>query len=369
MHMHIDDLPTELLVDVFHEAKTAPPFDVGGTAVLIPVSQVSQRWRSIALDSPPLWSDLRLSAASSLCKLSKLLARSKELPVSISMVYTTESSAALSQCWDLFNAVVKQRFRIYALDVSAPSYTLSLLSRAIMYGNDFPRLRHLGVIQGSAPHLDAEERTLDKVGPWRINLDAPQLQSLNIAAITPDHIPCKGLRTLQIKASGYLVYAPLTEPSIDALFSDMHTLSITSSPLPSLPAYPTDTHVVSFTLAHLRPADIPCGTLARLFSILRMPSLQHLAIEGLFGYLWDEFVSSLAEAHYPALRSVTFESLVLTGMDAPSLRALTSVSTLRLVGVDPEPIVRLLESTPLICPGITVIDRGEHGQIGIRARV
>ncbi|KAJ7666974.1 hypothetical protein DFH06DRAFT_1185181, partial [Mycena polygramma] len=333
MHMHIDDLPTELLVDVFHEAKTAPPFDVGGTAVLIPVSQVSQRWRSIALDSPPLWSDLRLSAASSLCKLSKLLARSKELPVSISMVYTTESSAALSQCWHLFNAVVKQRFRIYALDVSAPSYTLSLLSRAIMYGNDFPRLRHLGVAAGSAPHLDTAERTLDKVGPWRINLDAPQLQSLNIAAITPDCIPCNSLRTLQIKASGYLAYA-LDEPSIGAL-SNMHTLSITSSPLPSryLPAYPTDTHIVSFTLAHLRPADIPCGTLAQLFSILRMPSLQHLAIEGLFGYLWDEFVSSLAEAHYPALRSVTLESLVLTGMDAPSLRALTSVSTLRLVGV------------------------------------
>ncbi|KAJ6516856.1 hypothetical protein C8R47DRAFT_406861 [Mycena vitilis] len=368
--MHIDDLPTELLVDVFHEAKTAPPFDVGGTAVLIPVSQVSQRWRNIALESPLLWSDLRLSAASSLSKLSNLLARSRELPVSISMVCTTESGDTLSHCWDLYNAVVKQRSRIYALDVSAPSYTLSLLSQAIMRSNNFPRLRHLGIAAGSARHLDAEELTLNNVRPLSLDLDAPQLRSLNIAAITLHYIPCNGLCTLQIKASRYLAYTRLDEPSIGAL-PNMHTLSITSSPLPSrhLPVYPTDTHIVSFTLAHLRQADTPCGALAGFLSILRMPSLQNLVVESLFGYLWDEFVSSLAEAHYPALRSVTFESLVLTGMEAPSLCALTSVSTLRLVGVDPEPIVRLLESNPLICPGITVIDRGEHGQIGIHTRV
>jgi hypothetical protein len=202
-------------------------------------------------------------------------------------------------------------------------------------------------------------------------LDSPQLRSLSITAITPTNLLFNQLDELHITASGYLVQSRCEDGSIGtpiAYFAELQTLSIASSPLPSLPPYPTETHLVSFTLADLRTADIPRGTLARFLSALRMPSLQYLSIQGLFAYLWDEFVCWLADAQYPALRSVTFESLDLTGLDAQCLRAFASVSTLQLIDVDAEPIVRTLESNPFLCPCVKVIDAGANWKIPLCGR-
>ncbi|KAJ7485056.1 hypothetical protein B0H11DRAFT_1149545 [Mycena galericulata] len=367
--MHISNLPPELHIEIFHQAKSSAPFDFGGSTAIMSISQVCGTWRSIALDSPALWNDIRLSPRSSLSKLGQLSSRSKGSLISVAVDCTTSSCAPkLEHYWALLHGLSVHRDRICALDVIAPTYVLSLLSQVLL--EELPQLRSLHVVQESEPHPAPDEPVVHKVHSWSFFPFAPHLQSLSITAITPTHYSYCDLQELEIKESGYfLVHRfPATKRETPlAHFMKLKRLSIISSPLPVFREPPTNTRIVSFTLSKLRTADIPPDTLARFLSTLRMPSLAHLAIDSLHGYLWDEFVQWLPGAKYPALQSVTLESIALAGIDERCLRSFASVSTLRLIDMDPLPILRLLESNPHICPEIRKIDIG-NGRLGISGR-
>ncbi|KAJ7472047.1 hypothetical protein FB451DRAFT_313417 [Mycena latifolia] len=362
--MHVDEFPTEILVHIFQQANYSVPFATGGSTLTILVSQVCRAWRSIALDSAALWSDLRISSGSSLYKVDQLFVRSKGSLVSVT-VDCRAPATPLAHYWKLLKGVTAHSARIGALDFIAPLHVLSMLSRVVI-GSPFPRLQRLHIVQALAPHVRPYDEIVWRVPLWKMTVDSPHLRSLSINAITPtNHERFHLLRELHVKESGYFVH----EIPVDH-FLTLHTLSIAASPLPCLMGY-ADTHIASFSLADLRPIDVPCGTLTRLLTTLRMPELEHLAIDGLPGYLWDEFVCWLADTdapRYPALRSVALESVSLSNMTARALRAFASISTLRLIHVDPGPVVRVLESNPSICPGVRAIDVGINGRLWIRTR-
>ncbi|KAJ7689038.1 hypothetical protein B0H17DRAFT_1067552 [Mycena rosella] len=360
--MHVDDFPTEILVHIFQQAKSSAPFAVGGSTLTILISQVCRTWRSIALDSAALWNDLRITSGSSLFKLDQLFTRSKGSLISVT-VDCRAPATPLAHYWKLLKSVTAHSAHIAALDFIAPLHVLSMLSRVVI-GNHFPRLQRLHVVQASAPHVRPEDEINWRVPVWKMAVDCPHLRYLFIHALTPmSHEKLHFLRELHIKESGYFI----RETPVDHLV-ELQTLSIASSPLPSSTDCPADSQIISLALADLRAIDIPRGTLTRFLSTLRMPALQYLAIEGLAGYLWDEFALWLADAQYPVLRSVALESVPLTGMDEQCLRAFSSVSTLRLTHVDPGPVVRILESNPRICPNLRAIDVGINGRLRIRTR-
>ncbi|KAJ6552060.1 hypothetical protein DFH09DRAFT_1167794 [Mycena vulgaris] len=357
--MHIDDCPTEILLYIFEQANSSPPFTAGGSTLTILISQVCRTWRSITLSSTTLWRDLRISSGSSLFKLDQLFARSQGSLISVT-VDCRAPATPLAHYWKLLKGVTAHSTRVDALDVIAPVYVLSMLSRVVI-GNQFPWLRRLHVVHAFASHVGPEDEISWRVPLWKMTVDSPHLRSFSISAITPtNYRRLNFLRELHVKESGYFV----REIPADH-FLELQTLSITASPLPSLLGCAIDTHIVSFTLSDLRAVDIPRGTLSHLLSTLRMPALQHLAIDGLSGYIWEELVCWLADAQYPALRSVVFRSLVLTGMDERCLRAFASVLTVRLIDVDPEPVVRILESNPRICTGVRAIDVEINGTLCI----
>ncbi|KAJ7773659.1 hypothetical protein DFH07DRAFT_952709 [Mycena maculata] len=378
--MHIGDLSSEILLEIFGQAKSSAPFTLGGSAVTLPISQVCGTWRSIALNYAALWSDVRLSSQSSLFKLDRLSSRAKGLLISVAIDCTSmpsNTATPLTHCRALLSGLLVHRDRIWALDFIAPVYIFGILSGVMCYKLNkgkykFPQLRRLRFVDEFELHLAPDQGIASKVPSWRIFFSAPQLRSLSMTAITPtSHESFDHLRELHIEESSYFVHSRTMDdiPGTPlAHFSELQRLSITSSPLPVFQAHATDTQMISFTLSALRPADNAPGTLARFLSTLRMPALQHLTIHGLYGYLWDEFVRWLAtDAHYPALRSVTFDSLALAGMDELCLRALASASTMRLIDVDVGAIVRLLESNPCLCPGVHEIVVGD-GRLRVSGR-
>jgi len=374
--MHVNDLPSEILIEIFDQAKSSAPFALGGSTITVPISQVCRAWRVIALDSGALWNDVRLSSRSSPSKLDQLVSRSKGSLISVAIDCASvapQRTTTLTQYGALLDPLLVHRERICALDFIAPPHVLSLLVVTRVLSSGYPELRRLQVVQESPPHLTADEEIIRKVPLWGLAIFAPQLHSLSITATTPTfHHFFDRLKELHVKESGYFAVSrtPNGSPKTSLpLFSGLERLTITSSPLPLLVDIPpTDTQLVAFTLSTLRTADIPPCTLAHLLCTLRMPALEHLTIHSLHGYLWDEFVRWLADAQYPALRSVTFESLTLTGIDKRCLHAFASVGTLRLIDVDPEPVVRILESSPDICRDVHEIDIGLNGMLQIPGR-
>ncbi|KAJ7083991.1 hypothetical protein B0H15DRAFT_403005 [Mycena belliarum] len=315
--MHVNDFPPEILIHVFQQA-------TGGSSLTIFISQVCRAWRGIALDSPLLWNDLRISSGSSLYKLDQLFARSRGLIVSVT-VDCRAPATPLAHNWKLLKGVVAHRARIGALDFVAPQHVLSMLSRVVI-GNQFPHLQRLHVVQAAAPRVRPEDEIVWRVPLWKMTFDSPHLRSLSIDAVIPtNHERFRFLRELRIKESGYFMH----EIPVDHLLG-LQTLSIAASPLPSLTGFPADSQLASFTLSDLRTIDNPRGTLTRLLETVRMPALQHLVVDGLSGYLWNELVRWLADAEYPALRSVALEAVQLSDMGKQHLHAFATVSALRL---------------------------------------
>jgi hypothetical protein len=363
--MPIDAFPTEILLHIFEQGNCSTPFDAdAGSALIIAVSQVCRTWRNVALDSATLWTDIHISSGSSLFKLDQLFARSKGLLVSVTADCRVPVKP-LAHYWKLLKGVTEHSARVAALDVIAPLHVLSMLSRVVV-GRKFPHLRRLHIVQAFRIHVGAEDEIKGRVPLWKMSIEAPDLRALSIDAITPtSHERFHLLKELQVKESEYFG----CEIPVDH-FLALHTLSITSSPIPSLLGCPSpaDTQIVSLTLSDLRAIDIPRETLKQLLTTLRMPALEHLTIDGLAGYLWDEFIYWLADAQYPALRSVSLGSVSLACVDEPCLRAFASISALRLIHTDPGRIVRILEANPQICPRVRTIDCGINGRFRISTR-
>ncbi|KAJ7223390.1 hypothetical protein GGX14DRAFT_658033 [Mycena pura] len=130
----------------------------------------------------------------------------------------------------------------------------------------------------------------------------------------------------------------------------LEVLSVTASPLPLLlnkALYPAAASLVSLTLARLPCAHMPPGTLARFLRLVRLPALQHLALEALKGPLWTEFVVDALRAQgpgqtpaFPALRDLVLAGLGDAGADADAsaLHGVQTVEYIRLDGVEPQPL-------------------------------
>ncbi|KAK7039384.1 hypothetical protein R3P38DRAFT_475971 [Favolaschia claudopus] len=370
MQMDSHDLPPEMLVEILKWARLSPLFTLCGTSTLVSVSQVCRRWRAVAIGTSLLWNDVQFSSNFSPCMLSSVLSRSGVLPISISLDLH-RSNPNLVQCRSLLESVVSHRSCIRGLAIRAPIYILTILSRAISrIGNDFPVLEFLNVDHTISPTLQEDDvPTIYSVLPCRLNLNAAKLESLSVtgATITPLATAYR-LKELHVDKSAN--FSQLDVSSIDQL----ETLSVKQSPFPIVPVAeePIETRLVSLTLCDLRIADISPGDFTAFLSTIRMPCLEHLVIDGLFGYLWDEFIQcgQAGALHYPALRSVTLESVDLTaGLDEGFFRnTFSSVWTLRLLDVNFKAVLRILEGNPLVCPQLREIDTGMSGKLRIHGR-
>ncbi|KAJ7641618.1 hypothetical protein FB45DRAFT_900631 [Roridomyces roridus] len=371
--MHASALPTEILLEFFMRAVTSEPFELGGSTVAIDISQVCGLWRATTLGYPFLWSDIRISSGSSVYKLEKLVSRC-QLESSIAVaIYCSGRGATLPHHRSLLGSLLPCSHRIHSLSIRAPVFILNLFPR-VAFATPWPCLLRLDLAQDFPAHMTPVEEVARKVPFWNLEaqvarLSAPRLHSLSLTALTPtQYLDFGGVKELHVQQSGYFVVStPAIGPSY---FRDLQTLNIASSPLPAfdLDVGPIDTRIGSLTLTNLRPADNPPAVLANFLSTLHMPALEHLAIHGLHGYLGDELVRWLAGAHYPSLRSVEFDSVIMAEVLSLPAPSFTSVERLRIVDGDVEFIRQILEGDSSVCPRVSEIDVGDEGKLWIRGR-
>ncbi|KAJ7074764.1 hypothetical protein C8F01DRAFT_1274512 [Mycena amicta] len=353
--MLIDDLPTELLIEVFDNTRAGAAFapDSGSTAI-VPISQVCARWRSVALGANTLWDDLRISAQTKPEYTSNLLARSKDSKslcfcIDIAAGGTVLELSALSQ---ILKQLIAHRARVSSLSVRGPQFVLNLLSHAVMHGSaDFPVLQHL--------HIEDGDVSPGRVALWKYSIECPTLHSLCLVGLlavpSPDlhESNAMSLRELVIK-EGCFASDCMDGWTPIALYPNLRVLDIQSSALPSSSSprnRPGESPIVSLTLAYLRHVDVPPHALAEFLSGLGKMALQSLHVAGLSWYLWDELLEWLATL--VSLRSLTLEDVQV---DKLEIHHLSCLSRLRLLDVSSEPIVRMLEENPDMCPELREID-------------
>ncbi|KAJ7747120.1 hypothetical protein DFH07DRAFT_831205 [Mycena maculata] len=352
--MHINAFPPEILLNIFELGKATQPFDIGGSTLVFVISQTCATWRTITHTYPILWDDLRLTARSSPSKARNLLARYDGPSISVTVDRRTMPADPLT-FWNVLCLVTAHAARFRALHFIGPAISLRLLSRACSH-HKFSQLRDFVVVQSE-----------EEPQPVRasLSINAPKLSSLSLTGtfpLVPGNYPW--LRELRLDHSAYFVHFNQPVGVLEPQLLELQVLSIISSVLPLLldpSLFPADSSIVSFVLCNLRERDVAPGSLSQFCRLVRMPLLEHLEVSGLTGYLWDEFAHSLRHSgssrpKYPALKSVTFRSLSLTGItNADSLHAVQSVSELRLIDVNPHPLVEILEQDHRMCPKLRQI--------------
>ncbi|KAJ7130669.1 hypothetical protein C8R46DRAFT_672787 [Mycena filopes] len=379
-------LPSEVLINVFEQGKSSQPFEIGGSTLMLTVSQTCAMWRKITHTYPVLWADVRLTACSSPRKARNLLARSEGGPIALTIDGrpTPNDDIAL---WNVLNLVVRQDARLRILHVVGAAAFLRLLARAcIRHG--FPRLWELVVDQredldpGTITPAGYSIIMRDVASLSTLSTDAPNLTRLSLVNTSPSIIGTyPELRTLWLDNSGYLKLFKQPERIIEPELLALETLVVKKSALPFLThpsLLPADSNLVRLVLADLLEHDLAPGALARFLRLVRMPRLTHLEITNVHGYILDEFLQSLRPASisapspppkYPRLDVLVFRELCLNGIrDAHALHAVQTVREICVFTVDWKPLWEVLERCRQACPHVRTLRYDWQTVVGIPSR-
>ncbi|KAJ7737103.1 hypothetical protein B0H16DRAFT_1730515 [Mycena metata] len=365
-------LPNEVLINVFEQGKSSKPFEIGGSTLMLQLSQTCAAWRKITHSYPNLWEDIRLTACSSPKKARNLLARSEGGPIAVTIDGRPVPPEPLA-LWNVLNLVMAEDARLRSLHVLGASAFHRLLARACLR-HSFPQLLWLTVDQREEPDPGSAApgghsiivRAIASISA--LGTDVPNLTTLTLANTSPSIIGTHPhLRTLRLDNSGYLKLFQQPEGVIEPEILALKTLMVERSGLPLLthPAlFPADSNIVILVLADLLEHDLPPGSLSRFLRLVRMPRLEHFEVTNIHGYLWDEFVQSLrhdggpAPPKYPHLKVLSFRKLRLTGIrDVHSLHAVQSVQHIGVFDVDWKPLWEVLERYGRACPNIRSLRR------------
>ncbi|KAJ7342817.1 hypothetical protein DFH08DRAFT_235866 [Mycena albidolilacea] len=333
--MPIAHNPTEMLLQIFHYAVAGSPVEPrSGTKVAFPISQVCQRWRHIALDSPALWDDVRFPRSTTYQRdtliLDEVLARSRTRTLTVVFSYSPPDQGETIDFAPLFNKMIEVCHRFQAIHAILPRFAMLQFSD-ILGHRIFPLLVHLHIAQN------------DNLTPVSVTFEnAPRLGVLRLENITL----CRNKsRSAQLTA----LFGGIATPVMDSLCD----LTITHAPSPIFKHVdgPTIIALKSLTLEKLSKCHYNFRLLEFLTSF-HMPHLRYLelSIEDSKSHFSAQLLRALAPpAVYPALRTVKFTGLSLSGITPDFCYAIPALETLVLVDLDPSPLVDLLRADSTLC--------------------
>ncbi|KAJ7273993.1 hypothetical protein C8J57DRAFT_1314153 [Mycena rebaudengoi] len=295
--------PTEILLKIFDFAVGDDPLLLGGTAVAVPISQVCQDWRRIALDSPALWDDIRFPR----CGRMKYYCR---------------------------------RFqKMYAM---LPREVLVFFNASLGHA-PFPSLIHFHLVQlGGA---EAANVKLEKAPPLAV------IHVQKALYMFSDRRPLAGSNLRSLRA----IELPHLQLPGPILQTDLEELVIVRIPLPfytNPPNYVTQLNLTSLTLDDLPLSLSQTDTgLRRLFWSFSMKRLTRLEVARLDERGSAELMTAIgAPVRFPSLLSVTLSSLALVGITPEFCLTMPALESIALVDVNPDPIRLLLHGNPSIFP-------------------
>ncbi|KAH8091711.1 hypothetical protein BXZ70DRAFT_477927 [Cristinia sonorae] len=196
----IHRVPDEILEAIFQETIEA---NSGGSASIIPVSQVCRRWRNLALDSPRLWRFITAGSLTKVDRITTFLRRTRSLPLSVQLtVMVNEDNLQLKDprydpevllFWacDTYTPVLRELPRIRHLSMSVTSDLVDDHNNWF----DIPKMVPVPYLEV----LDLDLEASDMVAKFVVSLTSPERPAL---------------RNLRIACSSFVGLLPLVTPRL-----------------------------------------------------------------------------------------------------------------------------------------------------------
>ncbi|KAJ3872783.1 hypothetical protein F5051DRAFT_144564 [Lentinula edodes] len=284
------------------------------------ISQVSQRWRDIALEFPFIWTNIRIFhfRDSQRNMVKELIARTKGLPLSITLEYNQPLTASQKKnCWDILLEIMSCASRWEALRIAVNEDLFTQIC-GNFGGRQAPILQRLELIILGFHELHGRHHQL-LVSP--LYLELSQTHKLK-------HLALLGVR-LRMPSPAYmeqlevlsLDYAPgmdmLDRPGLDVeappLPTRLRALSLTGIVLRNLPtrSYLSEYTALLTVLSLSNISGYNSADVVRLFQHLPTTTLQELSVSNVDVAFWHGLLTSMtgADPRYPAVKRLSLQNV------------------------------------------------------------
>ncbi|RDB27334.1 hypothetical protein Hypma_004422 [Hypsizygus marmoreus] len=364
-------LTSDILRKIFLLVQTFP-YDVGQHALPVPViiSHVVRQWRTLAIDTPLLWFNIRITRHTNLDALRETILRSGECKLWVNITLPRPTTKRIpsrrlresSHICDVLRLLMPHASRWRHLSVVAESHSIEHILQ-LFAGTKFTRLQSLELVK-------TDGATVSHCGPLIFDPNIFLTLRLHRVTIHVGHpTQLGGLTTVEISHTSCCMIDQVSLDSLSLFNSLTHPPSMlnlrkltVAAQNPTFPLHPSF-HSSSLVCLKLSAFSSTSPTLhaafIQFFNASSSPNLKHLELDSMLGSAWDAFIQSLTSTHipkYPALESLTLRSLQLrdADVDLEFAHAFPAITHLHLFEVDPEPVFVLLQTNHMVWPALTL---------------
>lgn len=345
----VQSLPVEVLVMIFRigcKLSSEPSVDIKGNPTLVYpfpmlIASVSRRWRWIALNSPALWTDLRITTGEPRAWPALAIERSALRLLSITLYCRSPRASSQATVTSNLDAIMPHidRWQRFTL-ITHHSEVVDIVGRRLARARS-PHLQHLRIsLTGSGPTGNQEiflPRILTGGAPV---LSSVRLDSVSLAWWSP---LLAGLSTLDLRwmwglfKPDYATFRHLLEisPSLERLilrgsYIDLHPNTI----------------YAPIQAPSLRYLELSGDNVCRMSSILKTPSLETLTLANVDESEFREFVSSFQGStdRYARLRSLSLLNVATCPLPYSFTQAFSSITHLMIVNSGADRFLQLLRT-------------------------
>ncbi|KAJ3773612.1 hypothetical protein FB446DRAFT_525409 [Lentinula raphanica] len=287
------------------------------------ISQVSQRWRDIALELPFIWTDIQIFHFQDFQRdmVKALLARTKGLPLSITLEYNKPLTAAQSKnCWNILLDIMSCASRWKALRIAVNEDLFTQIC-GNFGGREVPLLQRLELVilgfdkrHGHRPQLNDFI-----VSPLYLELSHTHLlrhlvlSGIRLRMPSPTYMEQLEVLSVDFTPGMDMLNRPGLSEEDPPLQTCLRDLSLTGLVFRNLPtrSYLSEYTAFLTTLSLSNMAGYQASDVTRLFKHLPTVTLRELLLSTVDFSFWNGFMHSLEgpEPRYPFVQRLYLQNI------------------------------------------------------------
>ena len=301
----ISSLPNEILAAVFEAGHKSSVSNYSQPSFGSLVTQVTERWRNVALSTPLLWTHIRIAfftnSTTSIAKAEAYLSRSGALPLDLFLEVAEHDEDGEDEFLDVLDVLGCHAARWRSLWVDSEASRYGIRDLLALLPVTAPRLQRVQISMEPHEYYEPGENSTQHI----FSGGAPLLTTVRIRGLGLHLcLPPVGVTTLELHTPMYeMRIEPARLASLLASLSSLITLVINGD---FVVGGPTPKIIVTMpSLRHFHLLTISYDQMPWLLKMISAPQLHTLLLENVIALDIDDFGWTSGPSQYPELRSLT----------------------------------------------------------------